>query len=413
MDVWLHFGQHRDVRVIREQISLLDGVVIPAHILAHQHPSTSAFVSSLPASTPYLIDPATYRFQNSGDKHLNSAGDLRPSSRKLCDAYHPTLADLVLNHGRLKPDLLPTPSELTESVLDFQLQAVADGSSKSAAAKYLDRYDKRHLKDPRVLVPPYFRFEVPGDKWYAYSLDCAMAARVTHTEREIAPIVLAPIDAFRDASLVQVLKDYEGFENIILWFDDYNELFMQAGQIGAVRNAIQMFRKQSRVDAHYGGYLLLLSAHDGLESIGHGILYTQHKSYEVTAPGAGGVAERYYIPRLRQFRSLSQTDLILHRFPELICGCRICEDTMGGNPDRIRHFYDDSDLLRMHFIEARRKEADAVKKRSLAEEAEDLRETYAKYHGALSILRNPDAVVSGARMRGLEVLLAWADGISA
>ena len=156
----------------------------------------------------------------------------------------------------------------------------------------------------------------------------------------------------------------------------------------------------------------MLSAHDGLMSLGHGILYTQHKSYEISAPGTGGVAERYYIPRLRQFRSLSQTDLILHQFPELICGCRICEDTMGGNPDRIRHFYDDPDLLRMHFIEARRTEADAVKERSLAEEAEDLRETYARYDGALSILPNPDALVSGASMKGLAVLLAWADGIS-
>ena len=412
MDVWLHFGQHRDVRVIRDQISLLDGVVIPAHILAHQYASTSAFVSSLPIGTPYLIDPATYRFQNSGDKHVNSAGDLRPSSRKLCDAYHPTLADLVLNHGRLEPGLLPSPSELTESILEFQLQAVADGSSNSAAAKYLDRYDKRHVRDPRVLVPPYFRFGVAGDKWYGYSLDCAMAALGAYRERKIAPIVAAPVDAFRDASLVQVLKDYEPFENVILWFDDYNELLVQSSQVSSVRNAIRMLRKQSRVHAHYGGYLLLLSAHDGLESIGHGILYTQHKSYEFAGPGAGGVAERYYIPRLRQFRSLSQTDLILHQFPELICGCRICEETMGGNPDRIRHFYDDPDLLRMHFIEARRKEAGAVKGRSLVEEAEDLRETFVKYHGAVSILRNPDAFVSGASMRGLEVLLAWADGIS-
>ena len=188
---------------------------------------------------------------------------------------------------------------------------------------------------------------------------------------------------------------------------------MNAKQVKVVRHAINRFQEQGRVDAHYGGYLLLLSAHDGLMSVAHGILYTQHKSHEMSVPGVGGVSERYYIPKLRQFRSLSQTDLILHQFPELICGCRVCEETIGANPDRIRHFYDDPDLLRMHFIEARRTEADTVKERSLADEVQDLRETYAKYHQALSILRNPDAVVSGARMRGLAVLLAWADGISA
>ncbi len=401
MDVWLHFGQHRDVQVIRDEMPVLNGVVIPAHILAHQQPSTSAFVSSLPGDTPFIIDPATYRFQNSGDKHLTSAGELRPSSRKLCDAYHPTLADLVMTHGRLDPRLLPTPQELTKQVLSFQTKAVTEGSEKSAAAKYLNRYDKLYAKEPRVLIPPYFRFDALGDKWYSYSLDCAREALTSHPREDIAPIIAAPVDAFGDASLSQLLRDYDGFENVILWFDDYNELLVHAGQIRVVRHA-----------THYGGDLLLLSAHDGLKSIGHGILYSQHKSYEMNAPGAGGVTERYYIPRLRQFRSLSQADLILHQFPELICNCRICDDTMGGNPDRIRHFYDDPDLLRKHFIEARRKEADAVGQRSLAEEAEDLREVHARYHGAVSILRNPDAFVSGARMRGLDVLLAWADGIS-
>ena len=412
MDVWLHFGQHRDVRVIRKEITVLNGIIIPAHILAYQKPSTAAFVSSLPADTPYLIDPATYRLQNSGDKHVNNAGDLRPSNHKLCDAYHSTLPNLVLNHGRLRPEILPNHHELTEGVLQFQIHAVPDGSSQGAAAKYLKRYKKLHLKKPRALIPPYFRFESPGDKWYTYSLNCAKAAISAHTDRPISPIVLAPVDAFREAPLLQILRDYRPFENVILWFDDYNEMFVRSGQVRIVRKAIQKFQIQSRVDAHYGGYLLLLSAHDGLTSIGHGILYTQHKSYEISAPGVGGASERYYIPQLRQFRSLSQTDLILHRFPELICGCRICESTMDGNPDRIRQFYDDPDLLRMHFMEARRSEADAVKNRSLAEEAQDLRETHVKYHQDLSVLRNPDALVSGASMRGLAVLLEWADGIS-
>ena len=216
MEVWLYFGQHRDVQVIREEIKSLNGVVIPAHIIAYQQPSTAAFVSSLPTDTPYLIDPATYRFQNSGDKHINTAGNLRPSTQKLCDAYHPMLADLVRIHGRLNPDILPKAGELTDGILRFQREAVVKGSSQGSAAKYLARYEKLDLKDPRALVPPYFRFDSPGDQWYTYSLDCAKAALAANTDFQIAPIIAAPVEAFIEAHLLRILHDYSRLDNVIL-----------------------------------------------------------------------------------------------------------------------------------------------------------------------------------------------------
>ena len=159
---------HRDVGVIHQEIDTVDGIVIPAHILAHQKPSTSAFVTSLPGRTKYLIDPATYRFQNSRDKHLNQADELRASTAKVCNEFHADLANLVLEHGVLGPELLPAPRELTQHVIAFQLGAVADGSRVSAAQKYLERYGRSSLNPPRAIVPPYFRFESPGDAWYRW-----------------------------------------------------------------------------------------------------------------------------------------------------------------------------------------------------------------------------------------------------
>lgn len=414
MEVHLHFGMHRDIPVIHRELDTLDGLFVPAHILAHQKPSTSAFLTSLPADTAYLVDPVTYRFQNSRDKHLNAAEELRLSTAKLCAEYHEDLAGLVLEHGELTPDLLPTAAELTEGALRFQRTAVEEGSGKSAARKYLERYDRSRLRAPRALVPPYFRFEAPGDSWYRYSLDCAAeAARTVEVDETVMPVVAGPLTAFREAPLIQILQDYRDFDHIALWIDDFHENFARAGQVVVARNAIRRFHDQTqRVETLYGGYLLLLSEHDGLASIGHGILYTQHKSYQISAPGDGGAAERYYIPRLRQFRSLSQTDLILHRFPELICDCPVCQAAMGQDPDRIVNFFDDTDLLRRHFLQVRRNEADLVRQRTLEEEAQDLRQVYARYHDALRVLPNPDAIVSGATMQGLGFLLEWAEGIT-
>jgi hypothetical protein len=303
MDINLHFGQHRNVSVIRSEIGVIDGITVPAHILAHQKASTAAFLTSLPTDTPYLVDPATYRLQNPREKHLNAAGDLRLSTRKLCDAYHPELSALVGADGERSPDRFPSPEALTQGVLEFQQRAVDEGSSAGTAKKYLARYDKLHVKPPRAVVPPYFRFEHPGDPWYRYSLACSQAAVELQAELPLIAVIAAPWTAFREADLGRILHDYRSVPRIILWFDGYDELFVQPRQVSVVRAAIRRFAAQcERVEAHFGGYLLLLSEHDGLSGLGHGILYTQHKSYRISGPGTGGISERYYIPGLRHFR---------------------------------------------------------------------------------------------------------------
>jgi hypothetical protein len=406
---------HRDVGVIHQEINTLDGIVVPAHILAHQKPSTSAFITSLPANTAYIVDPATYRFQNARDRHLNAADELRASTAKLCAEYHPDLTALVSDHGLLRPELLPAPRELTENVIAFQLGAVADGTRRSAARKYLERYGRSSVRAPRAVLPPYFRFDAPGDSWYRYSLECAEVARqMSDGGPAVAPVIAAPWSAFREAPLLEILQDYREFDQLILWIDEFHEQFARPEQISAVRRAIIRLREHiDRVEALYGGYLLLMTAHDGLAGIGHGINYAQHKSFQITGPGQGGISERYYIPGLRHFRSLSQTDLILHRFPELICQCSVCAETLGGDPDRIVQFFDDPELLRRHFLNARREEADRMLDSSRGREAEELRGIHNTYHDAIRALPNPDAVVSGANMQGLDFLLSWADGIEA
>ena len=85
MKVHLRFGMHRDVQLIHHEKALIDGLVVPAHILAHQSASTSVFVASM-HEKPYVIDPMTFVFQNAKEAHLNDAGGMRLSIEKLCNS---------------------------------------------------------------------------------------------------------------------------------------------------------------------------------------------------------------------------------------------------------------------------------------------------------------------------------------
>lgn len=414
MEVHLHFGMHRDIQTIHDAVENLNGLIVPAHILAHQPPSTSAFVTSLAPHIPYLIDPVTYRLQSPREKHLNRAGDdLRASTRKLAEAYHPSLSDLLLHSPTVTADLLPSPSELVPRVLAFQREFIAAGSRRSAAKKYLDRYTDSAVVMPRSLVPPYFFSEYPGDPWYQYSLDSARTAAAEVGAADVTPVVFVPLEALKPATLRQIDADYREFPHLYLWVENYHENFAVAREIALVRKAIQTLkRRRERVEALYGGYLLLLAEHDGLTSVAHGILYTQHKSRDISGAGDGGAAERYYIPGIRQFRSLSQSDLILHKHPELICPCHVCAANLRGDPNRIVVYADNPHLLREHFLAARALEARDVSTRSLFDEAARLRKAHTRYDASIRALPNPDAFISGGGMKGLDFLLQWAEGIT-
>jgi hypothetical protein len=194
--------------------------------------------------------------------------------------------------------------------------------------------------------------------------------------------------------------------------DNFNQLAAQPLEIKVVRELVAaLTEREIDVETLYGGYLLMLMAFDGLKGLSNGILYTQHKDYGGT-PGAAVVPDRYYIPAFHEFRSLSQTDLILHRHPELICNCPICVGVMGKDPDRFIHFDDEPELLRKHFITVRRKEADDLRTAKLPNILTRLRATHTSYHKTVSALPNPDAFISSGPMKGLEYLLNWANGLS-
>jgi hypothetical protein len=406
---------HRDIQLIHEKVDFIDGMVIPAHILAYQAASTSVFVTSLPENTPYIIDPMTYIFQNKRSLLAKDRENLRPSVKKMCDAYHDDIAKKVLAlraDAVLQPGDYPRLPEMCDNIVKFQEKVVAEASGSSGASKYLKRYDRTEATLPRLIVPPYFRFSRVGDLWYQHSLECASHVAGLELSRPVAPIIFASKKALEGSGIDTIVKDYSTFNHVILWIDNYRHTTVTEEEIGLVRRLIHRLDEGgANVESLYGGYLLILSAHDGLDGISHGILYTESKSMELT-PGSGGPPDRYYIPQFHEFRSMAQTDLIFHRHPELMCDCDVCRKTLAGNPDNIILYYDNPELLRGHFLSVRRSEADRIGSSSLAEEVAALRSTYATYHSSIVELPNPDAFVRASNMRGLDYLNEWANAFS-
>lgn len=411
MDIYLRFGMHRDVPTIHKGSHLIDGLVVPAHILAYQAAATGVFVSSLP-DHHYLIDPMTYMLQNPRSSLVGASGGLKASISALCEQVDPELLDLLEDDGDYIAATEINSERLTEGTLAFQERAVEEGRGHSRARKYLDRYARTAVTAPRAIIPPYFFFDAVGDAWYETSLRCASLC-LEAAAGAVLPVICCQVAALRGEALDQLVADYDRFEGCILWFEGYGERSVAAREIRGAREVVRRLSGDGArsVEVLYGGYLCVLFGEDGVRGVSHGILFTQSRPY-TRPPGAGGVPKRYYIPAIHQFRSLSQADLILHQHPELICDCEVCKEHIGGDPDNIIRYADDPELLRLHFLTVRRREADGADGMELEEEAERLRGTYERYHASFRALRNPDAVLSGRRMRGLGYLREWADAFA-
>lgn len=415
MKIHLRFGMHRDIEVIHREADKIDGQVIPAHILAHQTASTAVFVTSLP-TLPYVIDPMTYMFQHNKENWLNEAGDVRISLRKMCEGYH---ADIIAAINRIADDEflgpadLPVVHDLCGCVMDFQLSVVARKSATSKAAKYLKRYGTTEATIPRAVIPPYFCFSTAGDDWYQFSLECAVETLDIAKGRPVMPVIAFTPGQVNEAHAARIVQDYGEFPAVLLWPGDFSQSLVEEKNIVRVRRIVNGFGKlRVRVEALYGGYLLMLMKSIGLNAVSHGILYTEHKGFGST-PGGGGVPDRYYIPDFHEFRSLSQTDLIFHKHPELICTCPVCNEIIDGNPDNIIRFADNPELLRRHFLTVRRIEADRLEESLLDDELAEVERIYDTYHESISSLPNPDSIVDTMRMKGLDYLQIWVNGLRA
>lgn len=413
MKINLRFGMHRDIEIIHQAQSLLDGLVIPAHILAHQVASTAAFVCSLPKHN-YVIDPMTWMLRGSRERHRRGDGTLRPSIAKWCNNIHIDLSERLLSGhaGPLSHLELPDLEECCRGNFQFQAESVNLGHVDPRTKKYLKRYGTTSATTPRCVLPPYYQFDRVDDAWYQATIEGARITQTLSTEIPVAPVIMCNSSILDNATTKRIAGDFGSFEKCFVWIESLVQGGTKSVEVKRVRELVRALNsKGCKVETLYGGFMLMLMERDGMVAVSHGILYTQDRAGE-QVPGGGSPPERYYIPSLHDFRSLSQANLILKRHPELVGGTPTSDSIMAGDPDRIFLFASRPEALRQHFLEARRWECDLLASTPLPEIISGLRATYHKYHDSVSRLPNPDAVMKGGDQKGLDYLLAWADGFS-
>ncbi len=413
MNIHLRFGLQKDKEVIRDLRDKLDGLVIPAHILSYQSAVISAFVSSF-TDMPFIIDPMTYLLQHPQADLTNGRGELRKSISKMCAEYTPDLESILLDRSQLSPDNIPDCEILCKGVHDQQLSISRKAATKNAE-KYLKRYGRGDSVTPRFIVSPYFHFDSTSDQWYGLSLAMGQTMQRICSEKgnglEAGVVIFVPAANLSGDEIRKIATDYKEIKHIILWPGDFDERTASETQMVNIRKLASELSKFAEVEILYAGFLLMTTAADGAKAVSHGLTYSQNKSFAVT-PGGGGMPERYYIPKFRAFRSLSQTDIIFHKKPELMCDCPVCEDLLQSDPDRIILFSDEPEKLREHFISVRKREAIEMDNFDRSSLVSELRDVYREYHSSICHLPNPDALVSGSNMNGLEYLNRWAAGIS-
>jgi hypothetical protein len=410
MKIHLRFGMHRDIEAIHESQDLIDGLVVPAHILAYQHASTSAFVCSLP-DHHYVIDPMTFLLQSPTDRHLNDSGEIRRSVSKWCDEIHDALAGIVVGKAgpTLAPSDLPPMREMCEGLHRFQTKCIDAGHVDPRAKKYLDRYGLTAATQPRAVLAPYFAFQSLTDPWYSASKSAAEAmVDVADNSEEVAAVLACGSNTLDEQTAQIIAADFGHLPRVFVWVDRFNQASATSDQIRAVRGLVSKLNDDDvTIEFLYGGFMaMLMSYEDGLEAISHGILYTQDKTFD-QVPGAGGVPERYYIPKFHDFRSLGQANLILKQHPELAGGTPTADDVMNGDPDKIFLFANRPELLRRHFLEARHAECASIDEMSLSDQLAEFSDTHNRYHASVSRLPNPDAILTSGGMKGLDYLLNW------
>lgn len=414
MKIQLRFGMHKDIEVIHQARDLIDGLVIPMHILAHQTASTAAFICSLP-SHEYVIDPMTWILQNPRERHRRDDGSLRPSVGKWCDALHADLRKTLSTGVRGAPltsSELPDLKACCEGNFRFQTETVNVGHIDPRAKKYLDRYGMTLATRPRCVLSPYYQFQEVGDIWYTTTLEAAKLTQAIDPSANVAPVIMCSSTALNAAAAVRIASDFGTFKRCFVWIESLSQGAANSGEIKRVIELVSALAARGvAVETLYGGFMMMLMEYRGMVAISHGILYTQDKASE-QVPGGGAVPERYYIPAFHDFRSLSQANLILKKHPELAGGTPTAESVMSGDPDRIYMFASRPELLRRHFLEARRRECQTLASTKLEDVLRRLRDTYGKYHDSVSKLPNPDAVVTGGEQKGLDYLMSWVNAFS-
>lgn len=307
---------------------------------------------------PFWIDPITYAFV-AATAYLKSEQKIRrgePETRlqfkrtfqALADAFGEPFGRVIDEDRSLVPaDFAPERDrELVQRLLDWQRTVLSPPAEDI-------KYGLPETLEPVLLTVPFFplgpfppSFGRPG--WMDVNIRLVRAAvdsGLYDTERLSVGLLVEDV----------LFDNWEQFDSIYnayldlpvrhLWFwisdnDEVDEMSPVRAQ--RLREVVRRAGARGKaLHQAFGGSYSAFLLSEGLASIGHGVNYWEHKTWEPIA--GGGVAPlRYFYPPLRRRLQFLDADAVIpddivsvEDFHREICGCATCREALDG---RIENF---------------------------------------------------------------------------
>ena len=338
-DLWYRFNVFAE-RQFFENNNLVDGLIVPAHVIAYYEVSFPQFLKD--CSLPFLVDPVSYVW-NIGSRYTsNENGTLKKSYEKLVEKLDCKVGNLlgrqtISDAGITKADF----EEFVSKVLSFQLSF--SGSKKAPRLQSLERLKERirlveglptqteeKQNPPYALIPPYFFFDDVTDDAYDKTLYAAQFAQSSNYAKDykIFPCLCMNRSLLRNESQLQkILVDFKGFKGILLWISGFEEASAPQQELNALTIFVNQLNLQgSEVVNLYGGYFSLLLKYAGLSKVSAGICYSSSRKV-LSEPTGGGLPVRYYEPTLKIKIMRENMYRLYSDQPKLFnCECPICSE---------------------------------------------------------------------------------------
>jgi hypothetical protein len=233
-ELWYRFNVFAE-RQFFDYPNLIDGIVVPAHVLAYYEVSFSQFLKD--NGLPYLMDPITYVWGISPHFALNGNGELKKSYAKYVEKLDCKIGNILGKETLYKEDYTNNEfNEFIEKILRFELMDF--GSKKPQRLQSIQRLKERirliegtttpletsKIK-PYALIPPYFYFKMVGDRAYQKTLYAANYA-LSHfgSENKVFACVCFEKAILHDRMQIKrILQDFEKFDGVIYWINDLEE----------------------------------------------------------------------------------------------------------------------------------------------------------------------------------------------
>jgi hypothetical protein len=137
-----------------------------------------------------------------------------------------------------------------------------------------------------------------------------------------------------------------GVQHLWLWVSDNDEVDeMSAVRARRVREVVRgAVDRGKAIHQAFGGSFSAFLLSEGLTSVGHGVNYWEHKTWEPIA-GGGVPPLRYFYPPLRRRLTFLDADAVVpddivtaEDFHREICGCATCEGALDGKIENFARF---------------------------------------------------------------------------